>query len=173
MKMKLLALLLTVGIIALGTGVNAAGEKLDQTKMTAEERAVLGDTAGTLLCVAIDQFKPADFKLPQACVDVCAGKKELTEMGPCAKEIVKLGKVIDEKTKEPKWPWIGHAKTVIAGACYAGCTAKTIWGGKGTCTVDSARKACGYICCNISPKKLGKCLTDTEPKDEQCPFFEK
>ena len=159
MKLKFLSLFLTFSIFAFGMnmGAQAVGEPsepsmhadtmkdsaVDAPASPAEEKAMLRDAAGTLVCNVLGKVIPDQTKWPQMCQDVCANDPKIADLLPCVQAIM----------QDNGQPLYAKVISGIKSACKGGTC------GQVTCKVPVVRKACGYVCCNIDQSTVTNCMT--------------
>jgi hypothetical protein len=142
MKLKLLTLLLTVGIIALGTGVNAADDNA-----SADKKVGVGSQgiAGDFFCKALKEVITDEKTWPKACQEACAGSPEIHELAPCAALIL--------KENNSKHPLIEKVYKKVEAQCKPGWT--TACNGA-PCKIPGFGDACKAVCCNIDKELAEK-----------------
>lgn len=160
MKIKLLAVLLTFGLLGFGMNVSAVEEKkVNEGGLWCpdSEQEALTDwgTAVNLFCTAINVPKVSD-TYKAACKDLCDEARNLPGTIPSRASVKKCGEASNTSNSQIAK---GAVKALLAATCGKLCQSNFTCK---SCKMEKARNICGEFCCNFTGGEgyLGACLTD-------------
>lgn len=154
MKLKLLALCLTIGLFAFGAGASAVDKKEAVGTTNAENKENLKGLSETAICIYLKQIYGDN--LPTDCKDACPGwvpNPNADMVKKCAAGVA-ANKDKSAKVKELYNDLRGNCASQVPPYC-----SDSNFGIPGSCSIDDVRKACGIICCNIDDSTVSNCMS--------------